>query len=471
MAFTATTVWEVESTGSDTNGGGFDPALTGTDYTYGGGQTVITYTDMVIGVTTTQVTSVNRAFIAADVGNVINVTSGTGFTVQRVQIVSVAGGTATGDKSFGTTASTGGNGRLGGALATPGLASGLMVGGNTAHVKAATYTVTSASTNIASGCVALIAGVSANVQTRMIGYSSTRGDTPIKGSRPLLQASGISTFTLVNMAAGSHVECLSADGASLTSSRGIACGTSGAQAYLCDVANCTNNGMTGTPGAPVLDCYATGCSTNPAFSGGTWTRCVADGNSVTGFNLTSVGSFAFDCVACNNTGASSDGFSYNTNGMVATNCTAYNNGRHGFFAAVVVTAHQMLDNCVAEGNGQSSGTGYGFSTNAAAQCVYLINCAAQGAGASAYNNKTGDYNSSNIVRVVGQITPTASVFTNAGGKDFSLNNNGGGGLLLRAAAIPTATGSWVLQGLSTPTYKDVGAVQHADPTFAYDIME
>src|SRR5260370_4868451 len=105
MAFAGSVAWEVRPTaGSDSNGGGFDAtsATPGTDSSQQNAAQ-IAYTDLVIdGTTNTKCTSAANPFGAAHVGNIINVTSGTGFTVQRVQIMSVAGTTATVDKSLGT---------------------------------------------------------------------------------------------------------------------------------------------------------------------------------------------------------------------------------------------------------------------------------------------------------------------------------------------------------------------------------
>lgn len=146
MAFASSVVWEVRTTGSDNNGGGFDATsgIPGTDFSQ---QTAaqITYTDMVIGATTTQFTSVANSPAASLVGNIINVTSGTGFTVQRVQVLSVTAGVATCDKSLGTTASTGGHGSMGGCLATIARLAALMVAGNKGYIQS-TGTYTTAAT-------------------------------------------------------------------------------------------------------------------------------------------------------------------------------------------------------------------------------------------------------------------------------------------------------------------------------------
>src|SRR3990167_6148561 len=114
-AISAAVVWEVRTTGASTTAGcGFLTGASGTDRSQqDAAQT--TFTDLVIGVTTTELTSAGNPFGATDVGNTINITSGTGFTVGYYQVVSVSVVNATMDRSVGTGGSTGGNGILGGA--------------------------------------------------------------------------------------------------------------------------------------------------------------------------------------------------------------------------------------------------------------------------------------------------------------------------------------------------------------------
>lgn len=77
-----------------------------------------TFTDLVIdGATNTDATSVANPITVAMIGNVLNVTSGTGFTVQRVSLNSIPSGViGRFDKSLGTLGSTGGNGKMGAAF-------------------------------------------------------------------------------------------------------------------------------------------------------------------------------------------------------------------------------------------------------------------------------------------------------------------------------------------------------------------
>lgn len=74
---------------------------------------VQSYTDLVIDASlNTKVTSASRNFVAADVGRILYVSGGTGFTVGYYVVVSVASNAATLDRAVGTTGSTGGTGSL-----------------------------------------------------------------------------------------------------------------------------------------------------------------------------------------------------------------------------------------------------------------------------------------------------------------------------------------------------------------------
>src|SRR5579885_697525 len=117
-AIAATAVWDVRTTGSDTNGGCFDKGVTspGTDFSVQDAAQV-SYTDLVIGSTTTQGTSSAHAFGSTHPGNCIHISAGTGCTTGWFEITSVSGTTATFDRSLGTAASTC-TAVLGGGLAT-----------------------------------------------------------------------------------------------------------------------------------------------------------------------------------------------------------------------------------------------------------------------------------------------------------------------------------------------------------------
>lgn len=172
MAILAPMTWEIRpSTGNANNGGGFDPTsgTPGTDYSQQDAPRVA-FTDLVIdAVTNTNCTSILTPFTADMVGNVINILSGTGFTVQRVQIISITAGVATMDKSLGTTSSVGGTGNLGGALVSINLMnSSLPVAGNTIWIKKGSTITLTTNLNVINGTVVAPVHISA--------YTTVRGD-------------------------------------------------------------------------------------------------------------------------------------------------------------------------------------------------------------------------------------------------------------------------------------------------------
>src|ERR1700685_3039345 len=86
-AFNAGVQIDVRTTGSDVNGGGFDPtvAIPGTDYSQQN-MPQVAFTDLTVGATTTQLTSAANPFATCTTGtgycgNTINITGGSGCTL------------------------------------------------------------------------------------------------------------------------------------------------------------------------------------------------------------------------------------------------------------------------------------------------------------------------------------------------------------------------------------------------------
>ncbi len=135
MAVNATAVWRIRASGSNTNGGGYDPAITGagTDYSQQAAAQ-LSVTDAASVATTGVVTSVTGGFTAAMVGNAMFL-SGTNFTTGPYFItVFTDTNTVTVDRD----PTTGGNGsagtcKVGGGWASPAIntALGYLVPGNT----------------------------------------------------------------------------------------------------------------------------------------------------------------------------------------------------------------------------------------------------------------------------------------------------------------------------------------------------
>lgn len=439
MALSANTVWEVRTGGADTNGGGFVTGASGTDWSQ---QDAAQYsvTDGVTAGTTT-ITSATANFGTDVVGNIMYVQGGTGsVTAGWYQIISRTDSTTiVVDRSTGLTAGTGVTLKIGGALASPGMCGASFVSGNIMYIKAGTYTITSASTNVTGGCFSK----GASTDTFIEGYQTTRGDL---GTPPLIQADGvITTFTLISLtssSSGASIRNINVDGNSRTSSRGINWGDG--YVYKCKGVNCTNSAFrTATTRVMFVSCWATGCSTAGAFafsSGGFAVGCVAQGNTITGFTCESAGSgFFVSCLSYGNTGASSDGFQINYYNYQFYGCVAYANGRDGFR---ITNEQTTCINCVAEAN-----TGTGFNVTGNDVVVNLLNCAY-------YNNGTNvTLGTGKFSFNIGGITGTGSFFTNAAGGDFTLNNTAGGGADLRSAGYP---GELPVGGTG---YVDIGALQ------------
>ncbi len=439
MALSASTVWEVRTTGSDLNGGGFVTGSGGTDYSQQDAAQ-LSKTDLAAAQNSTTVTSATSGFTATMVGNLLQIASGTNFVAGFYQIVTFTNSaTIVLDRAPATAgAGSAGVGKVGGCLNSVGKALSGHVASNDIHVKAGTYTINSVSTNVASGCWAPTAGIAGDV-TRIVGYQTTREDG---GTKPSVVASGITAFTVVTMAAAVAVENVEFDGASLTTGRGIGTNAAGS-VYSCKFKNFTNAAVLAGSALMVYNSEATGCSTSAAFQAAHFVSCVAQGNTITGFIVGS-GCMALRCISANNTGATSDGFGISATGGEIVSCTAYGNGRDGF-RITALAAHNDIFNCLAVGN-----TGWGFNASAAVDAVRMFSCAH-------YNNTGGGINAF-ITRTSGTVALTADPFISASGSNFGLNALSGGGAALRAAS---ATTTW--PGLSTTTTAlDVGASQHPD---------
>lgn len=436
MALASTVVFDVRTTGSDTNGGGFNTSASGTDWSQQNSPQY-SVTDGVANGTTT-ITSATANFGSDVVGNVVYIAGGTGsITAGWYEVKTRSSATTiTVDRSTGLTAGTGVTLHLGGALLSPAVA--MAAAGSTAqtvYIKSGSYAITSASTNVAGGCLSVGFG-SGLVE----GYGSVHGD---RGATPTLSASGISGATLLTVAGSTTtISNLSFDGNSLSTLSGVLGGTRTTCLNI-SVANCTVNGMSLVSGIAVR-CSTSGCSGTAAFNStgaATFIACVANSNTSPGFRLVA-GAACVRCLSLNNAGATVDGFllTANSSGPLS-NCTSYGNGRDG---VRINGAGCVVINMIAESNG-----GFGFNNSLPSAGVYTLTCAA-------YNNTSG---ASASTTDIGFVQPTSSMFVDAAGGDFAPNSTSSGGAVIRGAGL-LASG---FLGLPTTTsYTDIGAVQHQD---------
>lgn len=415
MALAATTVWEVRTDGDDTNGGGFNASRSGagTDYTYPS-PAVYAYTDLVIQATTTQVASVARPFVAADVGNIVNVTGGTGFTTGRYEVVSVATGVATLDRSVGTAASTGGTARLGGAMATPHLAAAAAADDNAVFIRSGTYTVSVTGTAAPGGS-----------RVRVVGYDSTRTVANTDATMPTIQ-SGANGVRLWAYTGGGHIlRNIVFDGRYPT----YTCTGYYAAASLSMIDRCVFKRISG---APIQGEYGN----NPIAAHNCWFDANRSATSVACINCVFSNYSASSCTigaylcGCLFTGVGGSAAVASLT-LLAIRCAAYGNTTSG--AALQVRDTGAAVDCVAYGN-----TGAGFSGG------LLVACAAGSNGT--------DFSSPRLQ--IGSISLGANPFANPAGGDYSLNSSLTGGGLLKGAGWPERLGL-----PNTAIYGDVGPYQ------------
>lgn len=410
MALSANTTWEVRPLGNDTNGGGFVAGASGTDWSV---QDAAQYavTDAV-GNATTSITSATAAFGVDVIGNICYFDGAWYQITARPSVTEI-----TVDRA--TTTGAGLTLNIGGGLASPGRAAGVMVAQNWVFVKAGTYAI-SASPNVSGGRVQDVAGGSDAQHTAFIGYDSTRTIHNTDASRPLLQvaSASVTIFRSVGSFIAVHNFDLEYTGAG-KSGTGIQLGDRRSRAVRCRVANCeVGFNLVWSSGATTIGCVANSCATG-FLNGGRHIACAAIHCTSAGFR-TQFGEFFWGCLGADN-GAEGFGWLGGANPSIS-NCTAANNIGAGFLFAGSGGLIAMM-NCIAYGNG-----GYGLHvTSGGVDHVQSL-----GAGA----NTSGRSNSVAADRDAGAITLTADPFTDAAGGDFSLNDAAGGGALLKGTGWP-----------------------------------
>lgn len=328
MSVSASTVWEVRTTGVSTNGGGFVTGASGVDYSQqdsaqfalsgltsaGAGNTVLT------------------ASASSDmVGNIIHITSGTNFTVGFFEITSISAGVSItcSTNQAGTSITTGvgaaGVGNIGGAYkfgtATDVTFAAGVAPGNTIWIKSGTYTMTTTLSYTDS---------SATHQSLISGYNSSRGDNPIDGNRPIINLVGtqsdMGSIDIIQniIFTGTAVIPLTSDGnvvwynckflntststgrfsiapgnddliinCEVTSQAGFGISLTGdltvVGCYIHDCATGLRNSSTGNTSI-ILNNIIAGCFTNAIqFSAANTAVCLVAGNTLYGNNNTGIG--------------------------------------------------------------------------------------------------------------------------------------------------------------------------------------
>jgi hypothetical protein len=465
MALSAALVWECRASGaSDNNGGGYKTGGGGTDRSQqNAAQVAIDNSTITTSIAANVITFTGGySPSAADVGNVVQMLTGTNVTAGFYEITSmVAGtswtvaGTATLPTSGTTTNATG---NMGGALATLSKLSGAMVASNKAYCTgsfSSTATTTFAQTATPTGTVS---------RTRLIGYGATRGDTT-HATLTLSTNTGLTGIALTGN--GFFVEQMDVNCASLGTSTGISGSGFWGTVQRCKVSNFTTRAIvfTGTIGW-VLECEATGGGSGAIAILTTGQQAVMNcwlhDNAGVGIQLgaSSSGSMAMFNLIANNSGATSDGIAVSNTGTWVVNNTIHASGRDGIRSTTTNEAGNIYRDNILTSNVGAGITGN--ATNAVPAAVQYDGNAFFGNGSTRANmdSVTGIYAVSpytNVRDVILSGSPYTGP-TSGGSENFGLNNTAGAGAACRAAGIP---GSF--PGLATTIgYLDMGAVQHQD---------
>jgi hypothetical protein len=414
MALSGSTIWEVRTDGSDTNGGGFVEGASGTDYSQQA-TPQLTVTDGACLASTT-LTSATGGFTAAMIGNILYLSNGTawyeitGYTDTNTVTIDRAGPSAS-----GMTANVGGGLASPGGLGAVTLAHGAT--GMAAFIKGGTYTLTTATPNITGGPFQRIAAS----MMFLTGYNTTHGDLDYQAAetnKPIIHAGAITGVSKI-------LEC-----------------NTGSYSYHNRVANIVIDGNNGAGN--------TGFSHNSASGHRTSTNnvnCHAK-NCVTGFEVPyGYACESYDCTTGFNSGSahhsvahdcSGEGFtsgatlclSYSNNvgfGGAGHLCTAVNNTTYG----MDVRYNSRAYFCHASLNGT-----YGFKMDASRRCI-VIGCTGYGNTSALFDNPPGGH-----IYLRGSLehpsTPTADPFVDEANNDYRLNDSADAGLALRASVLGAA---------------------------------
>lgn len=464
MALSAATVWEVRSDGSDNNGGGYKTGASGTDYTQQAAAQKGS-TDLAIHASdNTKVQPVAAGVAAADIGNIVQITAGSGFTTGFYEITAQDGTYWTLDRAAGTVGSTGGTYAMGGALATLPKIAGttpVAISGNTIYLKNGTYTLTSTWTIGVDGDVT-------NGDVWIVGYNTTRTRTNTDATRPLI-TSATNSVVLLSMTAinylrvvnvhfthtavtrGIGISGVTTAGIKLTILRCLFDGCSQAMdfgsrgctplgVYFCEIKNCTSTGG------------AIGIGDNTVVS---VAYCYIHDNAGIG-----IGGAASSLVRCLIAGNIFDTNSYGIRDTTTTRAQTYDIIGNTFY-------NSTNDHIELDGSGSGGSMSLNITNNIFYTCggydVQVLdganetNALVHHVNYNAYNSgSSGIY--SNLNTGPNDVTLTGNPFVDAANGNFALNTTAGAGAAARAVAAPG-----LFPGGLTQSYLDIGAVQHADP--------
>lgn len=450
-AISTLTNWEIRTTGSNSNGGGFVAGSSGTDRSQ---SDTAFCTSSDLATVGTSATSATCPFSAASVGNIIQITAG-GCSASFYQVVSVAVATATLDSSAGT--STGCTFALGGGLQTIATVitnTGPAIGGNTVWVKSGTYTITSKIVNPAN---------TTSNPFSVIGYNATHGDN---GTKPLITTATNSTH-IFDFGTGNSAlyvfQNLSLSNTAGTPFDGFHTTVGEISGVL--VSNCLLTGFrNGIDGDFVVDFSFSGLRVIQTEITATTTAAIINSDGV----------YAQGNYIHNNTGAGFIGttgrtgsgiflqnvFYKNANGVTDAGSGTTSTGNRSYLFQSNVFSDNTTDGINLSGAVAVWPVGFenNIFYNNGAYGVSFVNVPNPQYSLTNQNNAYGANGTAprlNMNAGTNDVTLSADPFVARGAGNFALNSTAGGGTALKAAGYPGT-----IPGAGTG-FLDIGALQSA----------
>lgn len=445
MALAQTVAWEVRTTGNDANSGGFNTASAGTDYSQQNTPHV-TFNGATITATSTGTALTITGYIvnAGDVGNVLKITGGVGFTPGNYQInaVTVATNRWTLDRTPGT--GTAMMGTMGGGFLT--IANAFTQYSNsdqTVYIQNGTYPITVGLTPPTE--------TGGKDQSRVIGYITNHATPATGANRPLISTgtSAIKAITVIGSDGWMFSNLIITN-----TSNGVAgidlSSNNNSSIYNCKISGFAT-GIVGSTSHSIVNTEVTGSTT----AGITATNIVIIGCWIHDMACVGISVITNDitignCLISNCSGATSDGILDAASGITLFGTTIYKCGRDG----IRMSGNISLAPAVMYNNIFANNTGFGIDITVAQSYSTANTIDYNGF----YSNTAGDRN--NLSASPHDVPMTQNPFTAPGSNDFSLNNVLNGGASLQNAGFPG-----ILPGLPTPAgYDDIGVYRHQDVT-------
>lgn len=458
------TDWDVRSTASDNNAGGFtgpraasscsspgtDWSLQDTPHVTFDGATITATTSG----TSTTITISGYTVATTDKCNVLRITAGTNFTVGYYTINSVNVGANTWTLSANVSSGAGSAmvGVMGGAFATPNQALITWVGSDTVWIKKASYTRTSTITP-----ATVNGGTGQN--NAIIGYNSSHGDGTLANCPTITTATNsVHLFTLSNTFSGVFIQYVCFTSTAGTRGDGWRANNSGVQGVIFD--HCSFDGLNIAINGDFATIWAfIGLELNFTIVKNSVSHGVINGAATSFFSSRITGSggrgfyWGTSTTGVVTTTSINSVFDHNT-----SNNFELRNASSGHSATIINSAFTdsgAAGLLVAVGSGTAAivicgnvfynNTTYGINTdqnlNWPSSCPNAFGANGSGSYPATIHNLSGD------------ISLSADPFTARGSDDFSRNNTAGGGAALAAAGFPGAT------GLFGTGYADAGPLQ------------